>query len=139
MNRTEAIKKIKQYIEHDKKTIHINSQLAYLWWNVLNIAIFDSQLQKPKALICSNMHSKNLGECIPLVERWEVQIKLWREMKNKRVFITVLAHEMVHQYQWLHYRRLSHGPKIFYNWVPKFKKAGLTLEKYIDMEHLTSL
>jgi len=51
---------------------------------------------------------------------------------SKKIFIEVLAHEMVHLYQFLYatppfsYRSVSHG-KTFHAWKPTFEKHGLRL------------
>ena len=112
MNAIQARKKIQEYINNNKQPIETNTKLAYKWWRVLNVAIFNNELTPPKKISCTNMRSKNLGECIPLGER-------------------------VHQFQWLKYGTFSHGPARFYNWTPKFKRAGLTLDQYIDIDQLT--
>jgi hypothetical protein len=59
-------------------------------------------------------------------------------------FISTLAHEMVHQYQWDIYsnirvkrgqpRNMSHGPS-FYVWRKKLKKFGIALKANSLREH----
>lgn len=59
-------------------------------------------------------------------------LSITNRFPNKRMFIEVLAHEMVHLYQFLHasppfsYRSVSHG-KTFHSWKPTFEKYGLKL------------
>jgi hypothetical protein len=59
-------------------------------------------------------------------------LSITNSFPNKRIFIDVLAHEMVHLYQFLHasppfsYRSVSHG-KSFHAWKNTFEKYGLKL------------
>ena len=59
-------------------------------------------------------------------------LSLTNKFPNKRLFIEVLAHEMVHLHQFLHaspafsYRSVSHG-KTFHAWRDTFEKYGLKL------------
>lgn len=49
------------------------------------------------------------------------------EFDNREMFIAVLAHEMVHQWEQQTYGRMTHG-KNFFSWKEKFKSLGLPLE-----------
>jgi hypothetical protein len=59
-------------------------------------------------------------------------LSITNRFPNKRVFVEVLAHEMVHLFQFLHasppfsYRAVSHG-KTFHAWKPTFESHGLRL------------
>lgn len=71
-------------------------------FNLLNNSIFNGKLKKPKIEIC-RMHGA-WGECVgdfkdddtPFVAK----IRLNEGFYSIQWFITVLAHEMSHQYQW---------------------------------------
>ena len=47
-----------------------------------------------------------------------------RGYRSKKMFVEVLAHEMVHHYQALHNEPVGHGPS-FYRWRDKLNKKGL--------------
>jgi hypothetical protein len=59
-------------------------------------------------------------------------LSMTNRFPNKKIFIEVLAHEMVHLFQFLHasppfsYRSVSHG-KTFHAWKSTFEKHGLRL------------
>ena len=65
-------------------------------------------------------------------------LSITNRFPNKKVFIEVLAHEMVHLFQFLHatppfsYRSVSHG-KTFHAWKPTFEKHGLRLR--VTLQH----
>jgi hypothetical protein len=49
-----------------------------------------------------------------------------KRYKSKRFFIDVLAHEMVHHYQYIYCEEMGHGSS-FEKWRDKFRKKGLCL------------
>jgi len=57
-----------------------------------------------------------------------------KRYKSKKFFVEVLAHEMVHHYQFMNDEPMGHGPS-FEKWSDKFSKKGLKLFKvYGDEE-----
>ena len=49
-----------------------------------------------------------------------------RRYKSKKFFVEVLAHEMVHHYQYIYNEDVGHGSS-FLKWCDKFNKKGLNL------------
>lgn len=49
-----------------------------------------------------------------------------RRYKSKKFFVEVLAHEMVHHYQYIYNEDVGHGSS-FLKWRDKFNKKGLNL------------
>jgi hypothetical protein len=49
-----------------------------------------------------------------------------KRYKSKKFFVEVLAHELVHHYQFLTERKASHGES-FIGWAEAFNKKGLRL------------
>jgi predicted SprT family Zn-dependent metalloprotease len=47
---------------------------------------------------------------------------------NEKVFVEILAHEMIHLFQYQFHEPLGHGPS-FWLWRDNFKLKGLTLYK----------
>ena len=98
------------------------------WFNVLNRELFDNSLP-------------------PLDEidiRWRRKAHAWydydqakpgygtsrllmnKRYKSKQFFVEVLAHEMVHHYQYIYNEDMGHGSS-FFKWRDKFNKKGLNL------------
>lgn len=51
-----------------------------------------------------------------------------KRYKSKQFFVEVLAHEMIHHYQYIYNEEMGHGSS-FYKWRDKFNKKGLNLSK----------
>lgn len=51
-----------------------------------------------------------------------------KRYKSKQFFVEVLAHEMVHHYQYIYNEDVGHGSS-FLKWRDKFNKKGLNLVK----------
>jgi hypothetical protein len=56
-----------------------------------------------------------------------------KRYKSKRFFVEVLAHELVHHYQFYHDEPMGHGPS-FTCWRDLFNKKGLSLAKTYEDE-----
>jgi hypothetical protein len=100
------------------------------WFNILNRELFN--------------------ECLPQVDeidiRWRRGAHAWydydqvnpgtgesrllmnKRYKSKQFFVEVLAHEMVHHYQYIYNEEVGHGAS-FLKWRDKFNRKGLTLSK----------
>ena len=100
------------------------------WFNVLNRELFNNSLP-------------------PLDEidvRWRRKAHAWydydearpghgtskllmnKRYKSKHFFVEVLAHEMVHHYQYIYNEEIGHGSS-FFKWRDKFNKKGLNLAR----------
>lgn len=113
-------------------------------YNILNKHLFDDHLVKP------NINVKRLtrawGRC-----EWKnreqpsgswCEISMHDKWYCTQWFISVLAHEMVHQWQWdcyrwahieyygkdINYRSSGHGPS-FFMWRDKFSEYGVPLKR----------
>jgi hypothetical protein len=53
-------------------------------------------------------------------------IKLRPNYTNRKFFITILAHEMVHVWEQINYSRMTHGPR-FFEMKEAFAEHGLDL------------
>lgn len=56
------------------------------------------------------------------------QLCMNKKYPSKQFFITVLAHEMIHHFQFFNEERLGHG-KSFTRWTKHFKQKGLTVAR----------
>lgn len=98
------------------------------WFNILNRELFNSSLPK--------VHEIDI--------RWRRGAHAWydyeesepgtgtsrllmnKRYKSKQFFVEVLAHEMVHHYQYINNEEVDHGSS-FIKWRDKFNKKGLNL------------
>ena len=98
---------------------------------MLNVAVFDSILSPPKRVEIRTFRDC-LGWCKGLKRKGRVVIGISDNCFDKKLFLTVLVHEMVHAYEHQELNKMSHG-KTFYEWAPKIKsRANLKLSEYID-------
>jgi hypothetical protein len=112
------------------------------YYTLLNRYIFDNQLEPTQIKIsrmrecwgyCDDCDSDPRDPC--------TKIRLNDRFPCLQFFIAVLAHEMIHQYQWEvegparmsrgKRHRFGHG-KSFFRWRAKFKRLGIPLTVYGD-------
>jgi hypothetical protein len=99
-----------------------------IWFAILNDIVFHGVLPKFRYIIL-NTKKCYYGAC----NGHELNGKLWCELelqpefKDFAFFIAILAHEMIHMYQWtINKRGMSHGP-YFWVWAKEFKKYDIPL------------
>jgi len=98
------------------------------WFKILNRELFDNSLPE--------VHEIDI--------RWRRGAHAWydydeskpgtgtsrllmnKRYKSKQFFVEVLAHEMVHHYQYIYNEEMGHGSS-FLKWRDKFNKKGLNL------------
>jgi hypothetical protein len=114
-----------------------DAQVSY-YYNLLNHQLFGDQLTRPSISLNPMRLAWGLctGEKHVLPSGSRCTIKLMDKWYSAQWFINILAHEMVHQYQWdilgpqrkAHGKNaiMSHGPSFFY-WCASFKHHGLNL------------
>jgi len=96
------------------------------WWNLLNDALFDGKLQPPHDIIVKAFRN-DYGFCRPMSKKGKVVIGINSEFDDRKTFITILAHEMIHQWQWTEVGEMTHG-QTFWQWQPTIKRVlGLPL------------
>lgn len=128
-----ARKRIKTHLnKRGADGIDITPSFALYWWYQLNVAVFWGILYPPKKIICKNFRDGSFGWTSPVTGSYDVEMGIRREMEDRRQFLTVLVHEMVHQYEWVYHRKMTHGQS-FYEWAPLIKRElNLPLSQYID-------
>jgi hypothetical protein len=98
------------------------------WFNVLNRELFDNSLPRIDeidirwrrgALAWYDYDEKKPG-------KGTAKLLMNKRYKSKQFFIEVLAHEMVHHYQYIYNEEMGHGSS-FFKWRDKFNKKGLNL------------
>lgn len=104
-------------------------------YNILNDCLFDGKLKKPAITIKPMRDAWGLceGDIYIGQDRFYNdpichKIVISDQFPNRKFFIEVLAHEMIHQYQCEFQNRMDHG-QTFWEWEEKFKKYNLRLFK----------
>jgi len=98
------------------------------WFNVLNREIFDNSLPQVHEIDIRWRRGAlawyDYDETRPGFGT--VKLLMNKRYKSKQFFIEVLAHEMVHHYQYIYNEEMGHGSS-FFKWRDKFNKKGLNL------------
>ena len=142
MKKVDRRKKIKAHIRRKGENcdFEITESFALYWWHLLNDVIFDGYLTPPVAFEIKNFRDCG-GWCKP--HQWNrlnqphdrrVKIGLLREYWDRKTFLIVLAHEMVHQWEWLNYENMTHGPK-FFQWRDTLKLYNIVLTRRYRIRH----
>ena len=126
MTRSTKIEARKKIVAHIKRRGHVSDfivtpVLVMRWWNLLNKAIFDSTLTPPHKIIVRNFRD-SYGWCMPMAVKGKVQLGINVEFEDRKTFLTILVHEMIHQYQWTHIGEMTHG-KTFWMWKKQIKQV----------------
>ena len=98
------------------------------WFRVLNQELFNNKLSlididirwRRKAYARYQYPSNGNIEDIPL------RLLMNKKYRSKKFMVEVLAHELVHHYQFLHDEPVGHGPS-FMRWEEKFNRKGINL------------
>lgn len=121
-----------------EKVVHENCELTYetthedcqRWFNILNKELFNNSLPpvdeidirwRRKAHAYYDYDEKRPGE-------GTAKLLMNKRYKTKKFFVEVLAHEMVHHYQYIYNEEVGHGSS-FQKWRDKFNKKGLDLNR----------
>lgn len=108
------------------RTVYPTKKLIKDWFYKLNLILFDNEL-KYFDEIKIERRRQCYAECIVLAEPEGAMLLSMNYVQNSmRYFIYVLAHEMVHAYQWQKLNRMDHG-KTFYAWSKKFEEYNIPL------------
>jgi hypothetical protein len=104
-------------------------------YNILNECLFDGKLKKPYIITRPMRDAWGVceGDIFTGNDRWENdpvchRIVINDQFPNRKFFLEVLAHEMIHQYQCEVQNRMDHG-QTFWAWKRKLEKYNLQLFK----------
>ena len=118
----------KKIVRHLRRRGHVadfkvTPVLVMRWWNLLNDALFDGKLIPPRTITVKNFRSI-WGDCTPLAKKGHVHLKIASEFIDRKDFLSILAHEMIHQWQWtdVGVGEMTHG-QTFWQWEPTLKRV----------------
>lgn len=105
-----------------------SKKVVQYWFNLINLEIFHGELPKFKEIELSPRRGY-WGKCEGYDDNgifyWCI-LKLHDKFRSKHHFIEVLAHEMVHFYEWVNYNKMTHG-KTFQEWKPILENYNINL------------
>lgn len=130
--------RIKQHVKRRGKRddFHVTESFCLYWWHRLNEAIFDGMLTPPARFELRNFRDC-LGWCMPWrpnAKKQRVVIGMSTDLWDRHEFLCILAHEMVHQWEWeianiWEPNAAAHGAQ-FFSWRSKLRmRVGLPLQK----------
>ncbi len=137
MDKIQARTKVKTHIRRigGSANFHITPQLILFWWNILNHAVFDGKLIQPRRFEIRNFRDC-FGWCRGFRNSNEVVMGIRREFDDRKFFLTILSHEMVHQYEHQMLGRMTHG-QAFHAWAGRLKRTvGIHLTEYVETHDL---
>lgn len=105
-------------------------KMIYVWYDVINKEVFEGKLPRINQVEVRRRHG-----CWAEIEAYEMPdsvngfiLSMNNKLWSKRHFLRVLAHEMVHIYEWINYGRMTHHTESFTKWVEPLAKLGIKLE-----------
>ena len=100
------------------------------WFNILNRELFDNSLPKIHEIDIRWRRGAHAWYDYDeaLSGNGETRLLMNKRYKSKQFFVEVLAHEMVHHYQYINNESMGHGSS-FLKWRDQFNKKGLNLVK----------
>lgn len=121
-------KLIKLKNDKNKNTYITTKEDCIKWSRIINREIFNNQLAEIDNIEIGWRRKCWAYYVYDVNKKGEKYIKLAMNKKypSKLFFVEVLAHELIHHYQFLFGDPVGHGPS-FSDWTDKFNKRGLNL------------
>lgn len=114
-------------LKQDRKKFSPKYQDVVEWFNIINETIFNNQLS-----IFDGIEIKSYHQYHALFHSWEEDgvkfnlLEVSKSFRNRKLFVEILAHEMIHLYQHTYNEPMDHGTS-FLKWRFAFKQKGLEL------------
>jgi len=127
-NENYVIKTLKASDINSKETVITSKHLVTRWHNILNQEVFNYRIHPFKNIEIKQKkgcHAEHIGETDERDYLYGT-LSISDRFENKSYFIYTLAHEMVHQWQWMHLYKTDHG-QTFMKWKDKLKRFGIPL------------
>lgn len=98
------------------------------WYDTLNEILFESKLPKLTGVIFCKTKYWAEAYCHRYKHggKMRSEIRLSYHFKSFKDFLEILAHEMVHIWEFDNFSCMTHGDK-FFSWAPELKKLGLDM------------
>ena len=117
-----AKKQIKSHLlNKGNSNIEVSESLISYWFHIFNSAAFKNKLPVPDKFVIRPMNGA-WGYCEGRSRTKNCIITISSKINNKSFLLATIAHEMVHQYQWIYGSEcIDHG-KTFKEWKEYFRK-----------------
>lgn len=119
---------------HDENTYETTYEDVKKWFRILNREVFDGSLRELDEIDIrwrrgTYAYYHFTYETDPKKPKYEyTKLCMNKRYKSKQFFVEVMAHELVHHYQFINGEPVNHGTT-FCCWSDKFNKKGLKLYK----------
>jgi hypothetical protein len=132
IERTKLFRMVQQFDDYDCKFRPTIQDCREVFRNI-NRQVFNNELKIPSFRL---VYSKAFwGECTGDLEYPEkCIIKVNKSFLSKRLFVYTMAHEMVHQWEWLVNDNMTHGPQ-FFQWRNELAKYNIILSRSYRIKH----
>jgi hypothetical protein len=132
ITRTKLFKMVQSFDEYDTKFRPTIQDCREAFANI-NRNVFNNELKMPSFRL---VYTKAFwGECQGVLDdQTKCIIKINKSFLSKRLFINTMAHEMVHQWEWLNNENMTHGPA-FFQWRDQLAIYNITLSRCYRIKH----
>ena len=119
-------------LEYTDKRYRTTVESAWEWFHILNEQIFGGLLEPVEKISISD--HKKYGDVYALYHyddkdrKQPAKISLCKTFDDEKTFVEILAHEMIHHFQYSYDEPLGHGPS-FLAWRVNFNLKGINLYK----------
>jgi hypothetical protein len=113
-----------------RNPVHANRNMVAQIYDSINRAVFGGVLKRPQIIL--GTYPDMWGECEGLHrahrhgETYTKCIRVNRHWPNMKKLINVIAHEMVHQWEWERLGTMTHGNS-FWAWQERMANRGVRL------------
>lgn len=127
-------RKLLRELKDDDVKFRPSTQDITEWFDILNEQIFGNKLKPFDEIRVKRLHRTHAffnywtKEDLRKGKPNETSLEMHVVFNSKKLFVEILAHEMIHHFQHLYNEPLGHGPS-FTAWRDNFKLKGLTLYK----------
>jgi hypothetical protein len=130
--KTKLFRMVQSFDEHDAKFCPTIDDCREAFRSI-NRNVFNNELKMPSFRL---IYTKAFwGECQGVEgDTTQVKMKINKSFLSKRLFINTIAHEMVHQWEWLTNENMTHGPQ-FFLWRQQLAKYNITLSRCYRIKH----
>lgn len=132
ITKTKLFRMVQSFDQHDAKFCPTIADCREAFKNI-NRNVFNNELNMPSFRL---IYTKCFwGECTGVEnDTTRVTMKINKSFLSKRLFINTMAHEMVHQWEWLTNENMTHGPQ-FFLWRNTLAKYNITLSRCYRIKH----
>ena len=116
------------YKETKDKAFFPTKHLITRWFNIFNNEIFNNTIHPFHDIEIKRKQGCHAETCAEEDKNGNVYgtLSISERFINKNEFLYTLAHEMIHQWQWIELNQLDHG-KTFWKWKNKLAQFEIPL------------